>query len=266
MILFSDIRQETIAGKLLRFPLRFLPRDMPVRILQGRLMGKKWIVGSYKHGCWLGSYELSTQRLMTSLIEPGKVFFDLGANVGFYTLLASVLVRENGTVFAFEPLPRNLHYLDRHMELNRVTNVTVVRAAVSSHPGKTLFYDMGEEGGGGQISSAFDAAEASTRVPRVPAQATLPVDLVQLDDLVSRGEAPAPDYIKIDVEGAEADVLAGSRTILKTQKPIIFLSTHGRDAHDRCLTILTNSSYICEPLNNGGLDSCTELAARPRAA
>lgn len=55
MIPFSDIRQETIAGTLLRFPLRFLPRDIPVRILQGKLMGKKWIVGSHKHGCCLGS-------------------------------------------------------------------------------------------------------------------------------------------------------------------------------------------------------------------
>jgi FkbM family methyltransferase len=262
MLAFSNISQKTVLGKLLRLPLRLLPPEMPVIILQGKLKGKKWIAGSYKHSCWLGCYEFYNQRFVTSVVKPGTVFFDLGANVGFYTLLASVLVGEKGQVFAFEPLPRNLNYLERHLRFNNVKNVTVIKAAVSDHSGKTIFYDMGEEGGGGQISSAFNSKDnANNTGNQTPCKATLPIDLVQLDSLVLEGKLPEPDYMKIDVEGAEADVLMGSQTILKTKHPIIFLSTHNSEVHHRCLRILDNLGYKCEPLFDKDLDTCKELVA-----
>lgn len=65
---------------------------MVVPVLQGSLRGRKWIVGSSNHGCWLGSYEWKKQRLFTRTVSSGDVVFDIGAHVGFYTLLASVLV------------------------------------------------------------------------------------------------------------------------------------------------------------------------------
>jgi len=80
---------------------------MTVPILQGPLRGKKWIVGSQRHAFWLGGYEPHLQRLIAREVKPGEIFYDVGANVGFYSLLASVLVGP-GKVFAFEQLPANV--------------------------------------------------------------------------------------------------------------------------------------------------------------
>jgi hypothetical protein len=90
---FSGIHRGNLAGRLLRAPLELLPKGLTVRVLQGPARGMKWVVGSGTHGCWLGSYEYSKQRLLRRLIRPGDVVYDVGANVGFYTLL---LLRELG--------------------------------------------------------------------------------------------------------------------------------------------------------------------------
>src|SRR5215471_15904440 len=125
MLNFSYTNNKSLLGGLLRLPLRLLPRDMTVRILQGELRGKKWIVGSSDHGCWLGSYEFEKQILLTKMIKQNTNFFDIGAHVGFYTLLASYLVKDSGNVFAFEPFPRNIEYLEKHLMANGIQNVTL---------------------------------------------------------------------------------------------------------------------------------------------
>ena len=99
----SGIPRETLVGKLLRAPLRLIPRSMVVPILQGALRGKKWTVGSSTHGCWLGSFEYEKQKALQCAIKTGQVVYDIGANVGFYSLFASVLVGEAGHVYSFEP-------------------------------------------------------------------------------------------------------------------------------------------------------------------
>jgi hypothetical protein len=101
---FSAVPANTWAGRVLRWPLNLIPEGITVPIVQGSLRGKKWIVGSSNHGCWLGSYEYTKQRLFEELVSPGDVVYDVGANVGFYTLLAAVLVGQSGRVVAFEPL------------------------------------------------------------------------------------------------------------------------------------------------------------------
>ncbi len=112
---FSGVSRQTVVGKLLRLPLRLLPDGMAVPVLQGPLKGKRWLVGSSTHGCWLGSYEYEKQRLFAKKIKAGAVVFDIGANVGFYTLLTAMLVRPEGRVVAFEPVPRNIDFLRKHI-------------------------------------------------------------------------------------------------------------------------------------------------------
>ena len=80
---FSSISDRSLLGKALRAPLKFIPTELVVPILQGRLKGKKWVNGSSNHGCWLGSYELGKQLIFSATIKEGSVVFDLGANVGF---------------------------------------------------------------------------------------------------------------------------------------------------------------------------------------
>ncbi len=148
---FSGVSSRSIVGHLLRLPLRLIPTDMVLPVLQGELRGSKWIAGSSNHGCWLGSYEYEKQRLISGMIAPGTTVFDLGAHVGFYTLLFSRLVGSGGKVVAFEPFPPNLRYLRRHLALNRITNVEVIEAAVSETMGTTSF-QTGKTSSMGQIA------------------------------------------------------------------------------------------------------------------
>lgn len=138
---FSAISDQTVLGKMLRSPLKLIPQKAKVPIFQIKsLRGKRWIAGASNHGCWIGSYEYEKRILFERIVGQGKVVFDIGAHVGFYTLLASALTGDKGKVFAFEPVPENLNHLSRHLVLNGVSNVKIFDAAVSNRCG-TLFFD-----------------------------------------------------------------------------------------------------------------------------
>src|ERR1700744_2136549 len=127
----SGISNESLVGRALRSPFRLIPASATMPILQGPLRGRRWIVGSATHGCWLGSYEFETQRAFAGLVRRGDVVYDLGANVGFYSLLGARLAGEEGAVYSFEPLERNLGYLRSHIALNRLKNCVVVETAIA---------------------------------------------------------------------------------------------------------------------------------------
>jgi FkbM family methyltransferase len=227
----SAIRRDTMLGQALRWPLRLLPQDLVVPVLQGRLRGKKWIVGSGVHGYWVGSYEWDKRRIFEQSVPDGGVVFDIGANVGFYTLLASQLVGPAGRVFAFEPSPRNLRYLHAHLALNRATNVSVIEAAVWATPGRVQF-DSGADHSQGRVS---------------PNQGLF-VPAVVLDDLLTRGQIPLPDLIKMDIEGGELQALKGARSLLTQARPRIFLATHGAAIHHECCILLRELGYQFAPI------------------
>jgi hypothetical protein len=92
----SAISNRTLLGKVLRLPLRLLPKGMAIPILRGSAKGLKWIVGSSNHGCWLGTYELEKQVALERFVKPGMTVYDIGAQAGFYTLFFSRLVGGGG--------------------------------------------------------------------------------------------------------------------------------------------------------------------------
>jgi FkbM family methyltransferase len=242
---WTGISDKSSLGKLLRLPLRLIPPQTVLPILQGKLRGKKWIVGSGNHGYWLGSYEIDKRRLFEKTVPRGGVVFDLGGNVGYYSLLSSILVGPQGRVFAFEPLPRNLDFLRRHLSLNRVENVTVIDAAVADHSG-----------------TAFFEENASTSKGRIAEQASLTVRSVALDDLLAAGTLPRPDLLKIDIEGAEFLALQGARNLLARHHPTIFLSTHSGKVHQECLRLLGDLGYQLSSLDRRPLERSRDILAR----
>ena len=243
----SAISSRSAAGKFLRWPLRLVPRDLAVPIPQGALRGKRWIVGSATHGCWLGSYEYTKQRLFERRVAAGDVVYDVGANVGFYTLLASVLVGPTGQVVAVEPFPRNVSYLRRHLALNAVTNVTVIEGAAHDHCGVI------------GVTDGPDSCQI-----RVDEAGALRVRSFTLDDLTFHDGLPAPTAIKIDVEGAEGAVLRGARRLLTENGPLIFLSTHGPDVHTESCRLLSEFGYRLRPIDAGSVEESSELVAEHR--
>ncbi len=229
---FSALSNDAWYGKVIRWPLKLIPSSMVAPILQGPLRGKHWIVGSSVHGCWLGSYEIEKAQLMKQRIRPGSIVFDIGAQAGYHTLLASECVGPSGNVYAFEPLPRNLEYLHALVELHKLKNATVVEAAVSDYGG----------------SASFDAG-ISPVAGRLSSYGSIRVQCIQLDEEVHAGRLPPPTFMKIDVEGAELRLLSGARTILQQHKPEIVLDTHtflgGEFAplHEQCSRFLQDLGY-----------------------
>jgi FkbM family methyltransferase len=241
---FSGISDKSLAGKALRLPLRLIPPDTVLPILQGKLRGFKWIAGSSNHGCWLGSYEYHKRKAFEERVAQGSVVFDIGANAGFYTLLASVLVGPQGRVFAFEPVPRNLRYLEEHLRINGIKNVSVIEAAVADCVG------VGH----------FDAGP-NPSMGRLAADGCLTVRTVSLDEMVRRAELPPPDYLKIDVEGGELQVLHGAKCVLSDRHPIVFLAAHGKDLQHLCCELLRSLGYSVAPISGPALDQTDEVLA-----
>ena len=241
---FSSISNNNVVGRLLRQPLRLIPDRTPMLILQGRLRGKRWLAGSHTHGCWLGSYENEKQKLFESAVKEGDVVFDIGANVGFYTMLASVLVGPSGRVHAFEPVPRNIRFLNDHLRLNRMSNVEVIEAAVSDESGETCLDDS-----------------PGSAMGYVSAVGTLKVKAVAIDDLVAQGAIAPPDCVKIDVEGGEVLVLSGAKSVLEKCHPKIFLATHGPEVHRQSCDFLQSLGYQLEAIGSRTVRETDELIA-----
>jgi len=204
MINISKIDFKSPIGKLVRLPLKLIPNHTALPILQGALKGKKWIKGSSINGCWLGTYEFDKQLLFQKYVKPGMVIYDVGANAGFYTLLSSVLTGKTGKVFAFEPVPSNIFYIKRHIELNLLDNTTVIKKAVSDKITKLKF-----------------TLSSNPSMGHISEEGEIEVETISLDEFVKQGNSP-PDLIKMDIEGAEFDALSGAKEILKTKKSIIF--------------------------------------------
>lgn len=203
-----------------------------------------WITGSLTHGCWLGSYEYDKQCAFSATVQSGSIVFDVGANVGFYTLLSSVLVGPQGRVIAFEPSQRNVEYLKRHVSMNRISNVTIIQAGVAARAGEARF-DGSRGFSQGRLSDVGD----------------LTVPTVALDELVFNGAVPKPGIIKIDVEGGEMGVLRGAKGLLTGVGPVVFLATHSDQLRRACHQFLVSIGYSIRSLNRDPLDQSDEVVA-----
>lgn len=241
--------KKSLVSKLLRLPLRLVPGFVHMPILSGPLRGTRWVVGSGIHDTWLGTYEANKQALFARTVTHGSVVFDVGAHVGFYTLLASVLTGPSGRVFAFEPMPNNINHLRKHLRLNSVTNVTVIEKAVADAAGAATF-----------------TASNSNFEGHLLLGGELKVETVSLDELVERGVLPPPDFIKMDIEGAETQALNGARKLIAKYHSTIFLGTHamsdlGYNTHEPCCQLLRELGYRLVPIGANALDSTNEILA-----
>jgi FkbM family methyltransferase len=161
----------------------------------------------------LGVAEPDTQRLLESWLRPGAVFYDLGANVGFFSLVGAALVGPEGHVYAVEPAPVTARALRSNVARNDLANVTVIEAAA------------GREDGSARLDLADGEVSQSARLLGENQCGGLQVRVVSIDTLIREGASP-PDVIKIDVEGAEEDAILGMRTTLASHRPSVICEIH----------------------------------------
>jgi FkbM family methyltransferase len=233
-----------LVGKIVRIPLSLIPAESEVRVLRGQLRGMKWIKGAGPNAYWVGTYEVRRMRAFRNAIMSGAVIYDVGANVGIYSLVASRAAGPAGMVYSFEPLPRNLAYLRRHVAINNLQNCQIVEKAVCDRQGTLAFATV-----------AFSASMA-----HLSPDGEVLVPSTTLDACVY-GEARLrpPNILKIDVEGAEMGVLRGAAHTITEFRPTIFLEIHGTQLHADCKRFLLDHGYSVE-------DSYGELTATPQPA
>lgn len=229
----------------------FKNKMVPVKIISGKLKGLSWgVCASTNNEYVLGNYEPDLQKIMSNLIRPNDVIFDIGAHYGYFTLLASRLVGNSGMVYSFEPMPQNFKGLEYNILINKINNAKLINCALSNKDSILQFSNNKNTVANTYISGSpiFDQLTSIIRL-----KAT------SLDNLLLRKEVALPNFMKIDVEGAEYDVLDGAGGIISQSKPFINLSTH--DNHcpgvsEKCLALLKRHNYkvdhyFTNPANKG---------------
>jgi len=215
--------------RILRHFFEFLPENFVFPALLGPLRGMRWVAHSAGMGCMAGIYEKKPRRVFRDLIKKNDIVFDVGAHVGFYTLLASKRVGKNGRVFSFEPLPRNIFFLKKHISLNNLRNVEIMEFALSDKEDHVFF------------DTSIDSFQG-----RIAVHGNIKVYSTTLDRLVNERDIPPPNVLKIDVEGEEYNLLRGGEKILARYKPKILLSVHSHELRDKCSLFLKNLGYDIE--------------------
>jgi FkbM family methyltransferase len=213
-------------------------------IAGGQLAGLKFLLNMQtEKDLWLGTFEPELQRAVEAFVRPGMIAYDVGANIGYVTLMLAQAVGSQGRVLAFEPLPQNLERLKTNLELNSVTDrVSVIRAAVGDRSGQTQF-SVHESTGMGKVVGSAGRVEQYLE--------TIEVDLIDLDTFVFDKGHPAPDLIKVDIEGGEVLALPGMMRVLTTNRPLLFLELHGDEAAKIAWETLTRAGYRAHSMQPG---------------
>ncbi len=183
-------RVSVAAGFRMRVDLR--DRVIGTRLYQGR------------------GYEEEFQRLIRRAVTPGSVCMDIGANIGLHTLGMGRAAGPHGRVFAIEPESRNFALLSENLRLNRIENVTLIRAAAGASPGRCWIKRSESNLGDHRVSSG-------------PAPGSEEVPLVTVDEALRNTATGLVSFIKIDVQGYEPNVLRGMRATLQKNPNVVIL-------------------------------------------
>lgn len=190
----------------------------------------------------VSTVEPEVEKAFLDRLKPGDVVYDVGANIGWFSLLAARRVGPRGAVIAFEPSLANAFYVRRNAATNGFGNVTAVPAAVASEDGWARFSE----------SSSLEGHLSSDGGAVVP--------VLSLDAWQEAGGHRPPDLLKIDVEGAEAAVLRGMEALLRKVKPVLIIELHGTG--DEVAAVLAEMEYSFSVIaeENG---TASHIVARP---
>lgn len=173
-----------------------------------------------------GEYSEGEVQLFEQIVQPGMWVCDIGANIGAFTLPLSKRVEEQGRVIAFEPQPAVFHLLHANCERNKVKNAVLFNAAAGAESGKAHVPDVDyeEERNLGGISLTDEGTE---------------VPLITIDSL----NLPRCDFMKIDVEGYEAEVLKGATRTLEFQRPILYVENDRIEKSHDLIALIMERGY-----------------------
>ena len=194
---------------------------------------------------WAGAYERELVQLMKRTLKSGMTVLDVGANIGYFSALASGLVGNSGQVHAFEPMPQNLSRLRQN--LSAFCWAHSYPNAVGDATGTAVIYFNELEAGWASLLSSNDLERRAE------------IDVIRLDDWVRDHAVNRVDFIKMDIEGGELHALQGAQEMLSRFRPVIVaelnavcLARDHRKPED-VLALLRGLGYACSPFKDGVL-------------
>jgi FkbM family methyltransferase len=235
------------AATIARRAIRLVP-DVPVTLnvpdlgpFRFGLRRHRWLFGSDP----LGGGHVATLRMFRRLIRPGDVFYDVGANIGYYLRWVSGHLPIRHAV-AFEPMTANIKLLRANVALGRSHGrVTVLPVALSDADGdEALQIDDMADGSAVLDSVSGGRAARGRSALGLPPKAER-VAVRRLDAIIAERSLPLPDVMKIDTEGAEGAVLRGAATTLANSSPRLIIATHGPERVREVIDALGPHGYAC---------------------
>ena len=191
---------------------------------------------------WTGTWEMDLAAAISDAVRPGDVCLDIGSYRGFFAGVMGVAGASR--VYCFEPSPSNVAALERLKILNPALPIDVQPLAVGDRDGVEEFLIMEEATMGKLATSSFQAGTAG--------RDAVSVRVARLDTLVDSGGVAQPDLIKIDVEGAELDVLRGGDRTIAASRPRFFIEAHSPELAKACSAHLARLGYAVSVLETGG--------------
>lgn len=206
----------------LRQGLAYLIRPIRVRIKAGPNAGLQWsLAAAGRH--LSGQFEPDRMKLIEAIVRKGDCVWDVGAHHGYVTLFLSRLVGDEGQVCAFEPSAYNYNYLSRHVAWNRPENVTMYRKGLWSSAGEVRF------GGEGSSQGFHVGGDNET------------VEVTTIRGLLNK-RVPVPDVVKLDIEGAEGEVLKTNVRDLPAHC-VAVISVHSTAAYTVATSALKSADF-----------------------
>jgi FkbM family methyltransferase len=214
-------------------------RFLPDRYFQFRFPGGKIYLNLKMHRGMLsralGMYEPAKMEAVLKLLKPGSTFIDIGANIGDFSLLAASVAGSAGRVLAFEPESTNCGLMKRNIELNGYKNIEVFQLALSDSNGEASLY----------LGDRCDYHSLLRDQPERKA-GVIAVKTRTLDSFLEEFGQNRVDMIKVDVEGAELEVLRGAREVLRRNPDVVLLL----ELHP---PLGVNPAEVCDFLSHLGL-------------
>lgn len=216
-----------------------------VEIAAGDLKGYQLLLNlKAEKSRWLGTYEPELAEAVREFLRPNMTVYDVGANIGYVSLLLAHHVRPEGRVFAFEALPANAERIRRNVALNGLeSRITLVAQAVADKSGELTFF-VHQSVGMGKVAGSAGRHEEQY-------QAEIRVAALSLDEFVYGLGNPAPDVVKMDIEGGEVLALPGMKRILAEHHPLLLLELHGPESEKAAWEALTAAGYTLHAMEPG---------------
>jgi|SRR5690242_4393802 len=231
---------------------KLVPRDSRVWVqVQGGPGEGLWLRLNPRTGSdyLQGGGEPEVQAALQRYLRPGMTFYDMGANIGFFSLLAARIVGPEGSVVAFEADPEVAERLREHVVHNQFSKIVVLQKAVWSET-CTVFL--------ARADPRVSPDRGLGHVAPTSASDTVRVSAVSLDEFTQT--FTPPDFLKCDVEGAELEVFRGAQRLLKDKRPILLCEMHSEENRRALLREFASLGYRCDPIDETHILALPPLA------